>query len=129
MSGKPIGELNGRWALAFKISQVTVPIFIFLFATVAIPWCVWVTKQLSEHNVQIAQIREWQGKGSRFDETDAENLRMRVKSEIAMEITGKLYEKIEVMNSNIIRLEEAVKRLQSSQQQASARVLQANTTP
>ena len=41
MTGKPIGQLNGPWALLLKIVLVLVPII----ATCSIPWIQWQTKE------------------------------------------------------------------------------------
>lgn len=44
MSGKPIGELNGPWALLLKITLVCIPVFGTAFTAVAIPWVRWQTE-------------------------------------------------------------------------------------
>jgi hypothetical protein len=44
MSGKPIGDLNGPWALLLKITLVCVPVFGSVFIAVAIPWVRWQTE-------------------------------------------------------------------------------------
>lgn len=43
MSGKPIGELNGRWALLLKVTLVTIPVLTTLVTASFLPWAVWVT--------------------------------------------------------------------------------------
>lgn len=115
---KPIGELNGRWALLFKVTQVIIPIFILAISGIGIPWCVWVTKQLNEHTVAIITAQKWQEAHPTTEANRAENLRMLVKAEIAAEITSKLSDKIEAMNLNIIRLQEEVKQMRGQPRQA-----------
>jgi len=41
---KPIGELNGKWAMMLKFTLVCFPIFTGLIAT----WAIWVTCEIFE---------------------------------------------------------------------------------
>jgi hypothetical protein len=46
MSGTPIGELNGRWALLLKATLVAVPLVTSLVTAAFIPWSCWVTRNI-----------------------------------------------------------------------------------
>lgn len=44
MAGKPIGELNGRWAFLLKVTLVLIPSVFTLVGLIAVPWVQWVTE-------------------------------------------------------------------------------------
>jgi len=90
---KQIGELNGKWSVLFKVTQVVTPIAGGIFLAVVIPWCVWVTNCL--------MILEPQNK--RYGWEDHE----RFKSELWQEIE-KRFDSLppEVWQQRINRIEE-----------------------
>ena len=44
MAGKPIGELNGRWAFLLKLTLVLIPSLCTLAGLIAVPWIQWITE-------------------------------------------------------------------------------------
>ena len=118
MAGKPIGELNGRWALLFKVTQASLP----LFMAIVIPWCIWVTKTLHSHDINSAEIRSWMSQAPRFTPSDADNLRMKIKGEVRSEVTDKLGERINEMNTLIIRIQDSLMRIESATQKRQASI-------
>jgi hypothetical protein len=90
---KMIGELNGKWAILFKVSLVLMPIF----TGVIITWGTWTTSRIYNHDIEIARIRAFIDQGPRFTANDAQALELRVISRIAdsnerkfSELLGKL---------------------------------------
>jgi len=60
MAGKPLGELNGKYALLFKINMIVLPIFMSALLT----WGVWVT-------ASIYDLKGFAKSGARFTLSDA----------------------------------------------------------
>ena len=61
VSNKPIGQLNGRWALLLKVALGTYPVIL----AAAITWSVWVTANIFE-------LRAFAQQGPRWTAKDAE---------------------------------------------------------
>ena len=76
---KLIGELNGKWALLFKISLVLTPLFISLIVT----WGAWTTSKVYAHDVALTRLESWKDIGPRFTAVDAQALELRVKEQVA----------------------------------------------
>jgi hypothetical protein len=45
MAGKPIGALNGPWALLHKVTLVLVPALCSVLLAIAVPWVRWMTER------------------------------------------------------------------------------------
>ena len=75
MGTKRVGELNGPWALLFKITQ--------LFFPLVVAWCVWATNQLHQMDVRQTRAESWMAQGPRFTSTDADRLRLQILEEVA----------------------------------------------
>ena len=61
VSNKPIGQLNGRWALLLKVALGTYPVIL----AAAVTWSVWVTANIFE-------LRAFAQQGPRWTAKDAE---------------------------------------------------------
>lgn len=66
--GTVIGEMNGPWALVFRIALATYPLLL--------AWCIWVT-------VQTFESKAFREHGGRFTTTDAEMMRREFDAKLA----------------------------------------------
>lgn len=72
MTSKPIGSLNGPWALLLKITLVCVPICGTVFTAVAIPWVRWQTENAyrTDELFERTKILEQDGKQNITDHAE-----------------------------------------------------------
>jgi hypothetical protein len=97
-----IGELNGAWSTLLKVVLVIIP----LSVPPAIGWATWVTNKVFEQANEITKIQSWQNQAPRFTQADAENLRLRVLSDVNQNIGSKLSElqnQMESMRRDVLK--------------------------
>lgn len=96
MTHTKIGELNGRWGILFKITQVLIPIA----AVTLLPWCVWVTSTLYARELRITKLELFASVGPRFTGDNAEALRVKIMSDVEMRLAGgnqRILDRIDMM--------------------------------
>jgi hypothetical protein len=70
MAGKPIGQLNGMWALLLKVNLTVVPMVL----TGVLTWAIWITNDTFVG-------REWRANGNHFTQQDGRQLEERAASQ------------------------------------------------
>ena len=74
LNDKPIGALNGPWALLLKLNLIIMPILL----TGLITLNVWFVRSIHAHDVRLATFEEWKNIGPRFLQKDAELLKLEI---------------------------------------------------
>jgi hypothetical protein len=111
MAGKPIGELNGKWALLLKIGLASIPVGAVFLSAIAVPWTRWVTTELGKHEASVQVTEQWKLTNPGFTLQDANNLRLTIKDEVGKEMVKEITVKLDNMQQAITRLESAVEAL------------------
>jgi uncharacterized membrane protein len=95
---KKLGELNGWWALMFKVRQVSgvvmVPIVIALATIVVVPWCRGVESRLIEMqrenqamDARLVRLEGFANQGDRFTAAMASTMKLELQNEWLKEIS------------------------------------------
>jgi len=95
---KKLGELNGWWALMFKVRQVSgvvmVPIVIALATIVVVPWCRGVESRLIEMqrdnhamDARLVRLEGFASQGDRFTAAMASTMKLELQNEWLKEIS------------------------------------------
>lgn len=103
MSREKIGDINGPWAILFRITQILVPIA----AITLIPWTIWVTSTMYAKEIRIVKLEMFAGVAPRYTAETAEALRLRIMSDVEIKIassTGKIADRIDNLTAEIILL-------------------------
>lgn len=103
MSREKIGDINGPWAILFRITQILVPIA----AITLIPWTIWVTSTMYAKEIRIVKLEMFAGVGPRYTAETAESLRLRIMSDVEIRIassTTKIADRIDNLTAEIILL-------------------------
>ena len=96
---KKLGELNGWWALMFKVRQVSgiamVPIVIALATIVVVPWCRGVESRLIEiqresHSIdsRVVTLEGFANQGDRFTAAMAAQMKLELQNEWLREVAA-----------------------------------------
>jgi uncharacterized membrane protein len=96
--GKKLGELNGWWAMMFKIRQVSgvamIPITIALATIVVVPWCRGVESRLIEiqrenhaMDARVVRLEGFANQGDRFTAAMASTMKLELQNEWLKEIS------------------------------------------
>ena len=94
---KKLGELNGWWALMFKVRQISgvvmVPVVIALATIVVVPWCRGVESRLIEiqrdgHSLdsRVVTLEGFANQGDRFTSQMAAQMKLELQNEWLQEI-------------------------------------------
>ena len=95
---KKLGELNGWWALMFKVRQVSgvvmVPIVIALATIVVVPWCRGVESRLIEiqhenHAIdaRVVRLEGFASQGDRFTASMGSQMKLELQNEWLKEVS------------------------------------------